>query len=100
MPTDDDIGTQAFTLMKELVEITAEKWVSAARFTALADRWGLDDPAARVIFLTGVKRLMRDMPEKVFQDADARLSILNTAQEALDQAIDAEEDIAQQEDEE
>lgn len=84
-------GTRAFELMKELVTLTGEKWVSAARFTGLADRWGLQDPALRVAFLAGVKDILREMPVPVFEDADVRQSILNAAQEALDAAIDDEE---------
>lgn len=94
MPTgdDDELGAQAFELMKELVNLTGEKWVSPSRFTNLADRLDLDDVQARIIFLTGVKGLLRNMPVKVFEDADARLSILNAVQEALDTLIDLEEE--------
>lgn len=83
--------SRAFELMKELVTLTGEKWVSAARFTSLADRWGLQDPTLRVTFLGGVKDILREMPVQVFEDADVRQSILNAAQEALDAAIDNEE---------
>jgi type III secretion protein W len=89
---DDDIAGQAFELMKDLINITGEKWVSAARFSAMADRWELSEPQARITFLTGVKALLRDMPVKVFQDADQRQSIISAAQEALDSAIDLEEE--------
>ncbi len=89
---DDALGLQAFELMKELVNITGEKWVSASRFTSLADRWELDDIQARIVFLTGVRGLLRDMPVKVFVDMDVRQSILNAAQEALDAAVDLEEE--------
>jgi type III secretion protein W len=80
-----------FELMKDLVGVTGEKWVSGSRMTALAERMGLNDAAARVTFLTGVKAALRDLPPIVFADADSRQSILNAAQEALDEAIDREE---------
>ncbi len=89
---DDAMGLQAFELMKELVTITGEKWVSSSRFTSLADRWRIDDVQARIVFLTGVRGLLRDMPVKVFVDMDVRQSILNAAQEAIDAAIDQEEE--------
>jgi len=94
---DDDLGAQAFELMKELVNITGEKWVSPTRFSVLADRWELHDLQARIVFLTGVRTLLRDLPVKVFPDADVRQAILNAAQEALDQAIDLEEEQEEQE---
>lgn len=91
---DSEVGEHAFALMKELVDITGEKWVAAARFHALADKTGLADPQGRVVFLTGVRALLRRMPVKVFADADVRQSILDAAQEALDAAIDLEEEQA------
>jgi type III secretion protein W len=94
MPTLDppQVQERAFDLMKELVTITGEKWVGPSRFTVLADRRGLKEPAQRIVFLTGVKELMRTLPELVFEDPEIRQSILNAAQEALDAAIDLEED--------
>lgn len=92
MAHDDEIGSQAFILLRELVDITSEKWVSHLRFAALADRWKLTDIKTRIIFLTGVKALLREMPVKVFIDNDTRQSILDAAQEALDQAIELEEE--------
>lgn len=90
-------GSKAFELMKELVTLTGEKWVSASRFTGLADRWGVQDPTLRVTFLAGVKDILREMPIQVFEDPDVRQSILNAAQEALDAAIDDEESAKQEE---
>lgn len=85
-------GFKPFELMKELVAVTGEKWVGASRFTGLADRLGVFDVGARITMLTGVKALLRELPPKVFADADVRQSILNAAQEALDEAIDREEE--------
>ena len=84
-------GSKALELMKELVMLTGEKWVSASRFTGMADRWGIDDPTVRVTFIAGVREILRTIPVQVFADADVRQSILNAAQEALDAAIDEEE---------
>lgn len=92
MLTDDELDAQAFALLRELVDITSEKWVSHLRFSSLADRWGQQDIKARIVFLTGVKSLLREMPVKVFIDGDTRQSILDAAQEALDQAIELEEE--------
>ncbi len=91
--TAQDTDTRAFELMRELVVVTGEKWVGASRFTSMADRWGITDVQARIVFLTGVKRLIREMPVKVFPDLDVRQSILNAAQDALDQAIDLEDEL-------
>jgi len=90
-PSDQAIDTQAFWLMQDLVALTGEKWVSASQFSAMADRWGVKNLQARISFLTEIKTLLRGMPVKVFADADARQSLLNAAQEALDREIAIEE---------
>ena len=96
LTADADVQAQAFELMKELVAITGEKWVSASRFSAIADRFGVSQTQDRIVFLTGIKALMRDIPVQVFPDMDARQAILNAAQDALDHAIE-QEDEAQEE---
>lgn len=85
-------GFEPVALMKELVAISGEKWVSASRFTGLADKLGVTDVGARIRFQTAVKAMVRELPVKVFADADVRQNILNAVQEALDQAIDQEEE--------
>ena len=92
-PIDDaDVQAQAFELMKDLVAITGEKWVSASRFTAIVDRFGIRNTQNRILFLTGIKSLMRDIPVQVFPTMDARQAILHAAQEALDHAIEREDE--------
>lgn len=91
-PGDPELASQAFELMKELVSITGEKWVGASRFASLAERFGASEIRQRIVFLSGVRGLMRDIPVDVFHDPDARQSILNAAQEALDLAIELEEE--------
>lgn len=85
-------GFEPVQLMQELVAVSGEKWVSASRFTGLADKLGVSDTGARIGFQTAVKAMMRELPVKVFADADVRQTILNAVQEALDQAIDQEEE--------
>lgn len=85
-------GLRPVALMKELVAVTSEKWVAATRFTSLADRLGVLLPGAQIAFQTSVKFMLRDMPVQVFPDMDSRQSVLNASQEALDIAIDREEE--------
>lgn len=90
-PTEQPLDTLAFSLMRELVTITSESWVTAARFTKIADLWDFEDPTARVRLLMGLRKLVQSMPVKVFPDMEARRTILQAAQEALDRAIEVEE---------
>ena len=79
-------------LMKDLVAITGEKWVSEVRFTRWADRLEVTNVQKRIAFLTKLKALMVLMPPNVFPDADARYAVLQAAQEAMDKAIELEDE--------
>lgn len=91
-PVNDSVDALAFTLMLDLVAISGDRWVSASRFTEMLDSWNLRDPVTRIRFLTGVLQLLRGMPVQVFAGLDARQAILQAGQEALDSAIEADED--------
>jgi len=78
-------------LMRSLVDVSAEKWVSPQRFTGLSESCGAGAPAPQIHFLTSVKALLREMPVQVFVDSEQRQSVFNAVQGALDQAIDLEE---------
>ncbi|MEC4720742.1 type III secretion system gatekeeper subunit SctW [Noviherbaspirillum sp. CPCC 100848] len=82
----------AVKVMTELVGITSEKWLAGARFTGIAERVAPYEAGAQITFLTGAKAILRDLPVKVYNDADARQSVLNAVQDALDAAIDREEE--------
>ncbi len=82
---------EAVPLMKALVDLSSESWISNNRFIDLAEKAGAFDGPPRINFLTGVKGLVRDMPTQIFVDTDQRLNVLSAAQGALDMAIDSEE---------
>lgn len=79
-------------IMKELVTVTGEKWVTEGRFIQLANRLEAHDTPLRITILTKVKSLLTLMPIKVFSDAEARQAVLQAAQDALDHAIDLEDE--------
>ncbi|MET4580091.1 type III secretion system gatekeeper subunit SctW [Ottowia thiooxydans] len=83
---------QAIALMKDLVSLSSESWVSSDRFVRLAEKVGAQDVEPQINFLTGVKGLLRQIPPKVFADLDQRQSVFNAAQDALDAAIDREDE--------
>lgn len=85
-------GLQPVTLMCGLVELSGMKWVSAERFNGLSERCGAHATEAKVHFLSGIKNLLREMPENVFLSSEQRQSVINASQEALDTAIDREEE--------
>lgn len=82
---------RAGELLQDLIAASGERWVSAGRFGAIADKHGATEPTPRVAFLGAVKTMVRDVPLKVFADTDSRSNILDAAQGALDEAIGLEE---------
>jgi type III secretion protein W len=83
---------EASNLLQDLVAASGERWSNPGRFSAIADKYGMAAPGQRVAFLTDVKALVREVPVKVFADADARFNVLNAAQGALDEAVATEEE--------
>ena len=86
-----DTRIEALDLMKDLVGLLDEKWVTANRFQAITHRYSADPIPARIALMTGLKTLMRMLPVGVFADADSRNRLLRVAQEALDEIVDEED---------
>jgi type III secretion protein W len=85
-------GTQ---MASELIAVTGERWVDGARFGRLTDKFGFQSPAeCAVQFLQSIRHVMSSMPVQVFATPEARGSILDAAQSALDSAINREEGAA------
>ena len=84
-------GQSAAGLMRELVGISAENWISPSRFTSLSEKFGAGDVAPQIVFVKGTKDLLHEMPPQVFNDSEQRFSVFNAVQQALDAAIDREE---------
>lgn len=80
------------TLMQDLIDVTQEKWVAAGRFSSLCERLGAHEPGAEIATLAGFRQILSELPVKVFSDADIRQSIIGAAQEALDGAIERDEE--------
>jgi len=92
-------GTAPFApnqLTSDLVSLSGERWVDADHFKRLADRYRAMDPlAATVDFLSWVRNLVKEIPVKVFATPEARQTLIDAAQDAVDYAIDREEGIVE-----
>lgn len=88
------VSMSPVALMRSLVDVSAEKWVSAQRFTGLSESSGALAPEPQIHFLTAVKVLLREMPVQVFVDSEQRQTVFSAVQDALDMAIDREEESA------
>lgn len=86
-----DPRIEALNLMKGLVGLLDEKWVTANRFLAITQRYSADPTPARIALMTGLKTLIRTLPVGVFADAESRDRLMQAAQAALDGVIDEED---------
>lgn len=79
-------------LASELINLTGERWLDAARFNRLADRFGFHSPAeCTVQFMQSLRGVVSGMPVQVFASPEARTSMVDALQTALDAAIQKEE---------
>jgi type III secretion protein W len=87
-------------LLAGLVDIIAGGSATASQFERLARDLGLQAGAPTILFLSGIKKILRQLPDKAFVDRNARLAMVDGVQDALDDAIEAEEDLEAMQDEE
>jgi type III secretion protein W len=84
-------------LLVGLVDILAGNGALASQFERLARNVGVPEGEQTIVFLSGVKKILRELPDKAFIDKNARLAMVDAVQDALDTAIEAEEEAAEQE---
>ncbi|MBI1247969.1 TyeA family type III secretion system gatekeeper subunit [bacterium] len=82
----------AHLLMKEILSLKDQRFIDSSKITAIVDRCKIENLEARIYFLRELHSLIRKMPLKLFVDDQARLRLLTAIQEALDIAIDKEEE--------
>lgn len=85
------------TFIKSLVGLTCERWVVAQNFLRIPNDLAIALLAAKIELMVQAQRVLRELPMKIFSDAEARRALLDAGQEALDQLID-EEDALDEED--
>ena len=87
----DDTEARAWALMRQVVSLCSESWITRDRFLQLAAEWAADPLAERIRFLTELKRVFRDLPVQIFPDPDARQALLTALQDGLDELVSQEE---------
>jgi type III secretion protein W len=93
----DDKTLDAGKLLAGIVEIIGGGNALAMQFERLAREMGLAEGAPTIVFLSGIKQILRGLPDKAFIDKNARLSMVDAVQDALDAAIEAEEQMEENE---
>jgi type III secretion system TyeA family effector delivery regulator len=81
----------AHDLMREILEMTTQRWIDPDKFTQITNRVGVRQPEMRIYFLTQLREKVRQIPLKLYPDPDVREKMLDAMQQALDAEISREE---------
>jgi len=95
MTSQDDKLIDAVDLLKDIVQLSVEQWVSSHLFLRLLEKYPLSSTAQKIILLGGIRDIFRNMPDKVFADLNARNRLIAAVQETYD-ALVAQEEAEQQ----
>src|SRR5262249_39774905 len=82
-----------YALLGRLVDIIGSPWVSRAQFEAMVKDLKIQGTQKIINFLTEVKKIMRELPTSIYSDSNARDAVATAAQDALDAAIEEENDM-------
>ena len=82
----------AHRLMKEVLPLKDQRFVDASKIDAITKTFNIRDDEATIFFLRELHSVIRKLPLKIFDDDQSRLRVLTAIQDALDHAIDEEEE--------
>lgn len=88
----EEVIASAHRLMKELLALKDQRFVDAAAVRRVADQFNLTDIEQTIYFLRELHGIVRRLPLKIFRDDEDRLRLVSAIQEALDVAVDEEEE--------
>ena len=83
----------AHDLMRELLEMTTQRWVDPERFIQMTNKLGVRVPEMRIYFLTQLREKVRQIPLKLYPVPDVREKMLDALQQAMDSEISREDSI-------
>ncbi len=81
----------AHDLMRELLEMTTQRWIDPERFLQITNKLGVRKSEMRIFFLTQLREKVRLIPLKLYPVADIREKMLDALQQAMDTEISREE---------
>jgi type III secretion system TyeA family effector delivery regulator len=81
----------AHDLMRELLEMTTQRWIDPERFLQMTNKLGVKSSEMRIYFLTQLREKVRQIPLKLYPVPDIREKMLEALQNAMDTEISREE---------
>ena len=88
----DEVVASAHRLMREVLVLKDQRFVDGGKIRSLADQLQLQDIEQTIYFLRELHGIVRKLPLKIFQDDEDRLRLVAAIQDALDSAVDEEEE--------
>ncbi|CAM2065494.1 type III secretion system gatekeeper subunit SctW [Sulfidibacter corallicola] len=90
--------TKTKEFMTRLMGLKAEKWLRSDHVAKFAQAVGITVIEAQIYFLRELGGMIKELPLKVFDDdLESREKLIDATQEALDEAIDKEEEMLEAE---
>jgi len=77
--------------MRELLEMTTQRWIDPERFLQITNKIGIRQSEMRIYFLTQLREKVRQIPLKLYPVPDIRDKMLEALQQAMDTEISREE---------
>lgn len=84
----------AHDLMRELLEMTTQRWIDPERFIQITNKIGVRQSEMRIYFLTQLREKVRQIPLKLYPTPDIREKMLDALQQAMDTEISREEAVS------
>lgn len=91
-------GLTALDLLGDIVNLRDRRFLGAPQIEAILARACAPDIEREVLFLQEMLKTARDFPAALFDDEQGRMKVLDAVQEAVDRAVEREDEyLAQQE---
>ena len=91
MRPEKDVETPQ-AIIQEVLPLKNQRRIDPSAFLNLARRLGLSECAPKIYFLRELGAIIRQLPLKAFASPEDRLRLVDGIQEALDEAVEEEEE--------
>ena len=86
------VQDHAHRMMKEVMVLKDQRWVDGSKVMSIVDQLNIRGDEARIYFLRELLSIVRRLPLKIYSDDESRMRLITAVQEALDTAVDEEEE--------
>ena len=84
-------------VVMQLLPLREQRYIDPSKVLKIADRLKIRDIEARIYFFRELLAIVRRLSLKIYRDPDDRLRLIEAIQQALDLAIEEEEEMLAQE---